>query len=127
MDPFNPNTIHHQRRSPLLRNTARTLRKNTTPQEAKLWSRLRREQLGVKFRRQYLIANKYIADFVCLEKKLIIELDGSQHATSQKDKPRSHYLQKHGFKVIRFWNFQVDQHMSDCIEEICQYVNGKML
>ena len=61
---------------------ARLLRREMTDSERKLWSRLRSEQLGVKFRRQHPLGN-YIADFACLGPKLIIELDGSQHQTQQ--------------------------------------------
>ncbi len=127
MNTFNPNRIHHQPRSLRLRNTARTLRKTKTSQEAKLWRHLRNEQLGVKFRRQYLIANQYIADFVCLEKKLIIEIDGSQHADNTADKQRTLALKKRGFKMLRFWNNQIDQHLDACLEEIFQYVHGKIV
>ncbi len=72
------------------------------PQEAKLWNRLRNNRLGLKFRRQYLIANEYIADFACLEKNLMIEMDGSQHAESQADVERSNMLTNRGFTILRF-------------------------
>lgn len=73
-----------------------------TDSERKLWSRLRLEQLGVKFRRQHPLGN-YIADFACLAPKLIIELDGSQHVGRQNyDNNRDAYMRAHGFAVLRF-------------------------
>ncbi len=108
----------HQHRSKNMRDLARKLRKNQTPQERKLWWNLGRANLGSKFRRQYLIDDKYIADFVCLERKVIIEIDGSQHAESTEDRKRSAYLEKQGFKVIRFWNCDIDQQLPSCLEVI---------
>lgn len=73
-----------------------------TDSERKLWSRLRMEQLGVKFRRQHPLGN-YIADFACLGPKLIVELDGSQHAANADyDARRDTYFREHGFDVLRF-------------------------
>jgi len=73
-----------------------------TDSERKLWGGLRGEQLGVKFRRQHPLGN-YIADFACLEPKLIVELDGSQHRTQQGyDAKREAFLREHGFEVLRF-------------------------
>ena len=88
--------------------TARFLRKNLTEAEQKLWSRLRRKQLhGFRFRRQRPIG-PYIVDFVCLEASLIIEVDGGQHAEQiSKDEVRTRFLEKEGFRVIRFWNNDV--------------------
>ncbi len=88
--------------------TARLLRKNLTEAEQRLWSRLRRNQLhGYRFRRQRPIG-PYIVDFVCLEASRIIEVDGGQHAEQiAKDKVRTRFLEKEGFRVIRFWNNDV--------------------
>jgi very-short-patch-repair endonuclease len=87
---------------------ARTLRRNQTDAERKLWSRIRNRQLlGFKFRRQFPIA-PYIVDFVCAEARLIVELDGSQHRTAQEyDRKRSEYLMQCGYRVIRFWDNDV--------------------
>ncbi len=86
---------------------ARTLRNNTTDAEKALWQKLRREQLGVKFRRQHPIT-PYVADFVCLERKLIVELDGGQHAEqAAHDEARTKVLQSRGYRVLRFWNNEV--------------------
>lgn len=83
------------------------LRKEPTPAERKLWAVIRNDQLGVSFRRQHAIGI-YIPDFACIEKKLIIELDGSQHLEQEEyDKERTKYLELQGYKVIRFWNSDV--------------------
>jgi very-short-patch-repair endonuclease len=81
---------------------ARMLRRAMTDSERRLWSRLRMEQLGVKFRRQHPLGN-YIADFACLAPKLIIELDGSQHADQLAyDEIRDAFFRSEGFAVLRF-------------------------
>ena len=81
---------------------ARLLRRGMTDSERKLWSGLRGEQLGVKFRRQHPLGN-YIADFACLDPKLIIELDGSQHQTQEAyDAKRDGFFNAQGFDVLRF-------------------------
>ena len=89
---------------------ARELRKNMTPQERKIWSFLRKRSINnLKFRRQYPIEN-YIVDFICHEKKLIIEIDGGQHnqeRNKEYDINRTKLLESKGFKVIRFWNNEV--------------------
>lgn len=83
------------------------LRKEPTPSEAKLWSRIRNDQLGVAFRRQHAVGN-YIPDFCCPKAKLIIELDGSQHLEQEEyDQERTKYLESLGYKVIRVWNNDV--------------------
>ena len=99
---------------------ARKLRQNATRQEHKLWKELRNSQFSnFKFRRQYPIGH-YIVDFVCIEKLLIIEIDGGQHnedACIFYDCERTKYLNSRGFKVIRFWNSDVDKNLEGvCIE-----------
>ena len=95
------------RSNPNTRTRAIELRKELTPAERKLWVVIRNNQLGVNFRRQHAIGN-YIPDFVCIEKKLVIELDGSQHLEQEEyDKERTKYLETQGYKVIRFWNNDV--------------------
>lgn len=92
------------RSNPKTRTRAIELRKELTPAERKLWSRIRNDQLGVTFRRQHAVGN-FIPDFVCIEKKLIIELDGSQHSEQEEyDEERTKYLESLGYEVIRFWN-----------------------
>jgi very-short-patch-repair endonuclease len=92
---------------PILRN-ARKLRREQTDAERKLWFLLRdRRLVGVKFRRQFPIG-RYIADFCCVERKLIVELDGSQHVESgQADEVRTAFLNSCGYRVMRLWNHQV--------------------
>ena len=81
---------------------ARALRRSMTDSERRLWSRLRLQQLGVKFRRQRPLVN-YIADFACLSPKLIVELDGSQHAEQRAyDADRDAFFGRQGFTVLRF-------------------------
>ncbi|UCV15206.1 endonuclease domain-containing protein [Quatrionicoccus australiensis] len=94
------------------------LRKEATDAERFLWQFLRDKQLGVKFRRQHPFSN-YVLDFVCLERKLVIELDGGQHAeTASADNERTRFLQVAGFRVLRFWNNQVFQETEAVIESI---------
>jgi very-short-patch-repair endonuclease len=87
---------------------ARELRKHMTEAERTLWKHLRLRQFaGHKFRRQQPIG-QYIVDFVCFERRLIIEVDGSQHSEHNlTDTRRTECLQTEGFRVLRFWNNQV--------------------
>ena len=95
------------RSNPKTRIHAIELRKEPTPAERKLWSKIRNDRLGVNFRRQHAIG-VYIPDFVCIQKKLIIELDGGQHLEQEEyDKERTKYLESQGYKVIRFRNNDV--------------------
>ena len=91
---------------------ARSMRQNPTNPEGLLWHYLRNKQLGgYKFRRQQPIG-PYIADFACLPAKLLIELDGGQHADpSAPDEQRDRFLRKQGYRVLRFWNREV---FADC-------------
>ena len=83
---------------------AQRLRRELTDAERKLWNVLRNRQLdGAKFRRQQPIV-PFIADFVCQERRLIIEADGGQHAESTSDAKRSAFLESKGYRVLRFWN-----------------------
>ncbi|MFA5960524.1 MAG: DUF559 domain-containing protein [Tatlockia sp.] len=101
-----------------LRQHARDLRKNSTHAERHLWYTLRAKRLGFKFKRQAPIG-AYIVDFVCLEKHLVIKLDGGQHMEHQTyDKHRTPWLNEHGFKVLRFWNHEVLQQTTSVIEVI---------
>jgi very-short-patch-repair endonuclease len=88
-----------------IRAKARALRKNMTDAEQHLWQYLRRRQInGYKFRRQFPIG-QYVVDFVCLERKLVIEIDGGQHLEQQEyDAKRARFLESNGFRVVRFWN-----------------------
>ena len=106
------------RSNPVIKHQAGQLRKTSTPAEARLWSRLRNDQLGVSFRRQHAIG-KYVVDFCSLKKKLVIELDGSQYLEDvEQDQKRTSYLESQGYKVIRFWNLQVMNEVEGVIEVI---------
>lgn len=86
---------------------ARRLRRDMTDAERRLWHHLRRRQLcGFRFRRQFPIG-PYIVDFACLEAKLIIEVDGSQHFDAMGDVARRQWLHELGYQVLRFWNNDV--------------------
>jgi very-short-patch-repair endonuclease len=88
---------------------AKKLRREMTDVEKKLWSALRDRRFeNFKFRRQVPIGN-YIVDFVCQERKVIVELDGSQHEGSSYDKQRDAWLECVGYKVLRFWNIDINQ------------------
>ena len=97
--------------------TAKTLRKRSTDVEMFIWRHLRAKQLkGLKFRRQQPIG-RYIVDFVCLEKKVIIEVDGGQHSV-ETDRERDEWLMGQGFKVLRFWNNEVLTNIQGVLEII---------
>jgi very-short-patch-repair endonuclease len=104
-----------------LTHLAKTLRKASTDVERLLWSRLRAGRFeNMKFRRQHPIG-KYIVDFVCLERKLVIELDGGQHALPDeilKDTQRDAWLEKEGYTVVRFWDNEVLKNMDGVLEAI---------
>ena len=106
-------------------NLARNLRKNLTPQERTLWKLLRNSNLkNYKFRRQHPIGN-YIVDFVCIERFLIIELDGGQHNQENDkiyDEERTKYLNSRGFKVIRYWNNDNDNNLAGVYEDLVKYL-----
>ena len=105
---------------------ARKLRKNSTIQERMLWKILRNRQFkNIKFRRQFPIG-EYIVDFVCEEKRIVIELDGGQHNEEQAiiyDKERTDYLESRGFRVIRFWNNDIDTNIEAVLGEIVKYLD----
>jgi primosomal protein N' (replication factor Y) len=86
---------------------ARALRRQPTEAEKHLWAVLRSRRLAeFKFRRQHPIG-PFVADFVCLTHHLVIEADGSQHADSEDDAGRTKWLERHGWRVLRFWNNDV--------------------
>lgn len=95
----------------------KVLRKRSTPQEIIIWSRLKNSQLGCKFRRQHSIG-KYIVDFYCPEKCLIVEVDGSQHIDSTYDKERGAYVKGLGFKILRFWDNEVNNNLGGVLLRI---------
>ena len=100
---------------------ARKLRKNMTEQERKLWNMIKNRQFyNFRFKRQYPIGN-YIVDFVCREEKIIIEIDGGQHnegVNIEADNTRTAFLNSEGYKVIRFWNNNIDNNLTGVFEEL---------
>jgi very-short-patch-repair endonuclease len=101
------------------RDRARELRKNMTSTERFVWFRIRRQQLGgYKFRRQHPLG-PYIVDFVCLERRLVLELDGGQHAEQvEYDQRRTEWLQERGYRVFRVWNFEAVEDWDSIAEGI---------
>jgi len=100
---------------------ARELRRNSTEAEKHLWSRLRNRQLGgCTFRRQ-APAGGYVADFLCEAAKLIVELDGGQHAErTDKNAKRTRILEQHGYRVVRFWNNEVMESLEGALERLVE-------
>ena len=98
---------------------ARSLRRNQTDAERKLWYALRaRHLVGLKFKRQVSIG-RFFADFLCFECRLIVELDGTQHAEQgEYDNARTHWLESQGYRVQRFWNFDVLTNTDAVVDEI---------
>jgi very-short-patch-repair endonuclease len=103
------------------RNFARQLRNNATDAERQLWRALRAQQLaGYKFRRQAAIG-PYVVDFVCFSHTLVIVVDGVHHAegqSPQRDAARTAWLESRGFRVLRFWNHQLDEGLKLVVDEI---------
>ena len=112
--------INHRKYEPKFKQLAKTNRKKPTDAEKKLWFAIKDNLRGIKIRRQFSIDNKYIADFVFLEKRLIIEVDGGQHNENAEDIERSKYLKNQGFKVVRFWNNEVLENINACLEVIME-------
>ncbi|MDX2167403.1 MAG: endonuclease domain-containing protein [Deltaproteobacteria bacterium] len=100
---------------------ARYLRRNMTDAERRLWRHLRMRDLGgCRFRRQRPVG-PYVVDFACLERSLIVEIDGGQHndvVHLAADQRRTEYLQRRGFRVVRFWNNEVFENLDGVCEEI---------
>ena len=114
----------HQTASPdrydILKSYARQNRREMTESETVLWNALRNEFRGIKFRRQHPIGD-YIADFLCLKAKLVIEVDGGYHDKPQQqleDQWRTEFLQSKGYRVIRFTNEEVSSQLKGVISRI---------
>ena len=104
---------------------ARILRRDATLAERRLWQQLRFRQLdGHRFRRQAPIG-RFVVDFVCFEQRLIVEVDGGQHAErAQEDAKRTRWLEGEGFRVLRFWNSDVLQNTEAVVESIRGALRG---
>jgi very-short-patch-repair endonuclease len=105
---------------------ARDLRKNLTDAEKQLWGKLRLRQIeGLKFRRQFSIG-RYIVDFACPERKLVVEVDGGQHAEQESyDSERTRWLESQGYRVMRFWNNEVLTNLESVMESIYNAINSE--
>jgi len=104
----------------MLKEDARTMRKYPTETESIMWNILKNRGLGVKFRRQHIF-DCYIVDFVCLDKQLIIEIDGDYHYTAEQIKynqARTEFLQSQGYKELRFDNREVLFNLDNVIKTI---------
>jgi len=111
----------------LLKQFAKENKQHETEAETILWKFLRNKQLGVNFRRQHIIG-EYIADFVCLSSKLIIELDGGYHQLPNQqisDEVRTKWLESKGFHVIRFTNEEIIGNIEEVINHIRDYINER--
>ena len=109
-----PNLVH-----------ARVMRHQPVAPEKRFWSKVRDRRLGGhKFKRQVLIGS-YIADFVCIERKLIVELDGGQHAERKAyDEKRDAFLAAKGFRVIRVWNIDLMENIDGVMEMVLAELEG---
>jgi very-short-patch-repair endonuclease len=113
------------RRDAFFMERARELRKNSNDAEKRLWWRLRGHQLGgFKFRRQHALG-VYIADFVCIPARLVIEVDGETHGSDERqaiDAKRTEEIERAGYRVIRFWNDEVMTNMEGVLEAILEHL-----
>jgi very-short-patch-repair endonuclease len=104
--------------------SAKTLRAQMTDAERRLWYRLRAHRFaGAKFKRQVPIG-RYVVDFACLSRKLVLEIDGGQHNESEADRVRDEWLSRQGFKVLRLWNNDVLRAADSVLEMIVAALNS---
>ena len=109
-----------------LKPEGRRMRWTPTPAEDALWQVLRKRKLGVRFRRQHAI-DRFIADFVCLPAKLIVEVDGEMHdAQSGRDEQRDGILEAAGYEVVRFKNAEVFGDLERVLAEIAKRLNARI-
>ena len=119
-----PQTPHHRPTAKRIRGFARKLRRGPTDAEAAMWRLIRGRRLAVfKFRRQVPFRTSF-SDFVCFEKQFIIEIDGSQHADSERDAASDAVLTAEGFRIARYWNNDVLQQPSAVLEDILAKLAG---
>jgi len=116
----------HKRTTPKIFGRAKQLHRNMTDAEAKLWSHLRAHRMGgVHFRNQHAIGS-LIVDFCAPRKKLILELDGSQHLEQQEyDNERNAFLESRGYRVLRFWNNDVMNNIDSVLSVMYESLNDK--
>jgi very-short-patch-repair endonuclease len=105
------------------------LRNNSTPEEILLWSKLKNSQINLKFRRQHSIGG-YIVDFYCPTKRLVIEIDGSQHFTrdnQEYDKIRTYFFEGLDIKVLRFTNTEINTNIEEVLQKIISIIRTPSL
>ncbi len=111
------------------RNAARKLRANTTPHERLLWRALKElPQSGTHFRRQAPLG-RYVVDFLCPAKRLVIEIDGGHHnddETAKHDRERQQWLEKEGYRVLRFWNSEIARDLKAVLAKIYVELHGAL-
>ena len=112
------NTRKTRKQRAPLKTFARQMRREPTADELKFWYQVRDRRLeGFKFKRQVPIG-PFIADFVCIERRIIVEIDGGQHSGSMRDEKRDAFLSSEGYRVMRFWNADVLTNMSGVIDMV---------
>lgn len=118
--------MKHKRTTPKIFRRAKQLRREMTPAEIKLLRHLRANRMnGVHFRPQHAIGN-YIADFCAPRKKIIIELEGSQHLEQDEyDNERTEFFKSKGYRVLRFWNNDILNDLDSVLKVILWTLNGK--
>jgi very-short-patch-repair endonuclease len=122
---FVPQTPRHRHVATYLRKFARSMRHEQTDAEAAMWRLLQDRRLSAyKFRRQVPFKS-YILDFVCFEKRMVIEIDGSQHADLETDSLRAAMLATEGFETARYWNNDVLQQRVAVLEDIPAKLAGR--
>jgi very-short-patch-repair endonuclease len=113
-----PQTPRHRPTTNRIRDFAKKMRREPTDAEAKMWRLLRDRRFAqFKFRRQVPFQS-LILDFVCFEKRLVVEIDGSQHADSERDTAREAVLLAEGFRIARYWNNDVLQRPTAVLEDV---------
>ena len=109
---------------------ARKLRRNATEHERILWSQLRKGRLeSFRFRRQHPLG-RFVVDFVCLERRLVIEVDGDQHGypgQEEDDRSRTKWLEERGYRVVRFWNSDIRRQLDNVLETILGELNARFI
>lgn len=104
---------------------SRRLRLNATDAERLLWQSLRKDALGVRFRRQHPIG-RYIVDFACVEARLVVEVDGGQHGP-ERDGERDASLSAAGWQVLRYWNNEVMEHLAGVVADISRAIAERVV
>jgi very-short-patch-repair endonuclease len=120
-----PQTPNHRATDKRIRDFAKGMRHEPTDAEARIWRLLRDRRLSqFKFRRQVPFQN-FILDFVCFDQRLVIEVDGSQHASSERDLARDAALAAEGFQIARYWNNDVLQQPTAVLEDILAKLSAR--